>query len=68
MATASPPNPNVNEFNITYWGSSSSNQGLTVEQADLLYLKFPVSQSQTETILGDMDVLGLLSTTDIILD
>ena len=65
MSINPPPNPNVNTFNNLYFISEPS-AGLTQEQLDTMYLKFPISQSQKETISGDMDVLGLLSTTNII--
>ena len=50
MSSQLPPNPNLSTFNNQYW--ISADQTLTQSEADLLYLKFPVSQSQSESFIG----------------
>jgi len=54
MTSQIPPNPNVSTFNNEYW--TTADQALTQNEADLLYLKFPVSQSQSETFVGQVKV------------
>jgi len=54
MSTNIPPNPNVDTFNTLYWKTGTGQ--LTIEEADLRYLKFPVAQGtenlQTTNING----------------
>jgi hypothetical protein len=50
MSSRLPPNPNVSTFNPAYWFNPEN--ALTATEADLLYLKFPVSQSATENFVG----------------
>jgi hypothetical protein len=50
MSSQLPPNPNVSTFNPAYWFNPEN--ALTATEADLLYLKFPVSQSATENFVG----------------
>ena len=59
MSSQLPPNPNVSTFNSDYWNTTSTS--LTQGEADTLYVKFPVSQPQTETFLGDVAVNGTLT-------
>jgi hypothetical protein len=62
MASQNPPDPNVNVFNNAYW--TPIENPLTQAEADLLYLKFPVSQPQQETISGAMVVQGIATFND----
>ena len=55
MADYQPPNETVPTFNSSLF--SSSNVGLTTGDLDLLYLKYPISQS-SETISGALTVTG----------
>ena len=57
MSTNTPPNPNVDTFNTLYWKTSTGI--LTIEDADLRYLKFPVAQG-TEN-LQTTNVNGVLT-------
>jgi hypothetical protein len=57
MSTNTPPNPNVDTFNTLYWKTGSGQ--LTIEEADLRYLKFPVAQG-TEN-LQTTNVNGILT-------
>jgi len=50
MTSQLPPNPNVSTFNNSYW--INQDDPLSQAEADKLYLKFPISQSQPETFLG----------------
>lgn len=50
MSSQLPPNPNVSTFNPAYWFNPEN--ALTATEADLLYLKFPVSQAATENFVG----------------
>ena len=59
MSSQLPPNPNVATFNSNYWNTTSTS--LTQAEADTLYVKFPVSQPQAETFLGDVAVNGTLT-------
>ena len=59
MSTQLPPNPNVSTFNPDYWNTTSTS--LTQAEAGFLYVKFPVSQPQTETFLGDVAINGILT-------
>ena len=57
MSTNTPPNPNVDTFNTLYFKTGSGQ--LTIEEADLRYLKWPVAQG-TEN-LQTTNVNGLLT-------
>jgi hypothetical protein len=57
MSTNIPPNPNVDTFNTLYWKTGTGT--LTIEEADLRYLKFPVAQG-TEN-LQTTNVNGVLT-------
>lgn len=57
MSTNIPPNPNVDTFNTLYW--KTGNGQLTIEEADLRYLKWPIAQG-TEN-LQTTNVNGLLT-------
>jgi hypothetical protein len=63
MSSQIPPNPNVPVFNNDYWINDPNT--LTEAEADLLYLKFPVSQPQEETISGNIVVQGLATFNDV---
>jgi hypothetical protein len=63
MSSQLPPNPNVPVFNNDYWINDPNT--LTEAEADLLYLKFPVSQPQEETISGNIVVQGLATFNDV---
>jgi hypothetical protein len=58
MSTNIPPNPNVSIFNNAYF--TSVNESLTVEEANLKYVKFPVAQGNNTlknlTIQGNANV------------
>lgn len=49
MSVQPPPYPDVNSFNNQYWVSTDSTTGLTLSQAQALFLQFPVAQG-TETL------------------
>lgn len=57
MSTNTPPNPNVDTFNTLYFKSGTGN--LTIEEADLRYLKWPVAQG-TEN-LRTVNISGVLT-------
>ena len=57
MSTNIPPNPNVDTFNTLYW--KTGNGQLTIEEADLRYLKWPIAQG-TEN-LQTTNVNGVLT-------
>ena len=57
MSTNTPPNPNVDTFNTLYFKTGSGQ--LTIEEADLRYLKWPVAQG-TEN-LQTTNVNGVLT-------
>jgi hypothetical protein len=60
MTTNSPPSPNVNTFNNSYWTSSSDT--ITQAQADLRYLKYPIAQG--DETLKNIKVQGNTTTTN----
>ena len=49
MSVQPPPYPSVDTFNNEYWVSTDSTTGLTLSQAQALFLQFPVAQG-TETL------------------
>jgi len=49
MSVQPPPYPSVDTFNNQYWVSTDSTEGLTLSQAQALFLQFPVAQG-TETL------------------
>ena len=57
MSTNTPPNPNVDTFNTLYFKTGSGQ--LTIEEADLRYLKWPVAQGPEN--LQTTNVNGLLT-------
>mgnify|MGYP003648371968 CR=1 FL=1 len=59
MATYPPPTETLPTFNSTVF-TSPLTDSLTIAEADLRYLKFPISQG-SETIAGDLTVSGTLT-------